>query len=107
MHKLLYKKLLHGPRNLVKVGKNGRRLVLNVVCRFEKIKTFIKTRFASKIIMLEKTMEFKQTLSLVMEGKRRLFYNKEFQRPKCGLLQRQNYFYFKPYGNMLCYESVP
>ncbi len=57
--------------------------------------------------MLEKTMEFKQTLSLVMEGKRRLFYNKEFQRPKCGLLQRQNYFYFKPYGNMLCYESVP
>jgi hypothetical protein len=61
MHKLLYKKLLHGLKNLVEVGKNGRRLVLNVGCRF-KIKTLIKTRFASNIIMFEKTLEFKQVI---------------------------------------------
>jgi hypothetical protein len=73
----------------------------------QKIKTLIKTRFASNIIMFERPWNSSKLSSIVMEGKRILFYNKEFQRPKCGLLQKQNYFYLKPYGNSLCHESIP
>jgi hypothetical protein len=107
MHKLLYKKLLHGPRNLVEVGKNGRRFVLNVGCRLKKLRPLSKLDLHPKSSCLKKPWNSNKLSSLVMEGKRLLLYNKEFQRPKCGLLQKQDYFYLKPYGNRLCHELIP
>jgi hypothetical protein len=99
-----FKILLHGPRNLVKVGKNGRRFVLNVGFCLEKLRPLSKLNLHPKSSCLKRPWKSSKPSSLVMEGKRLLLYNKEFQRPKCGLLQRQNYFYLKPYDNMLCYE---
>ncbi len=42
-------------------NKYGKKLALNVGCHFE-IKNPIKTKFSSKVIMFQKTMEFKQSI---------------------------------------------
>jgi hypothetical protein len=69
-----------------KVGKNGRRLVLNVVCCLKKLRSLLKPYLHPKSSCLKRPWNSSKLLSLVMEGKRLLLYNKEFQRPKCGLL---------------------
>jgi hypothetical protein len=81
-------KLLHGQRNLVKVGKNGRRVVLNVGCHFKNLKPLSKPNLHPKSSCLKKPWNSSKLSSFIMKGKRLLLYNKEFQRPKCGMLQR-------------------
>lgn len=50
-------------------------------------KTLIKTEVVSKVIIFEKTLEFKHAI-ITCYGRQMILYNKEFLRPMCGLLYR-------------------
>jgi hypothetical protein len=45
-----------------KEGKNGRKLILKMGCNFENFKIFVQIKFASKVIMFEKTLRFNQAI---------------------------------------------
>jgi hypothetical protein len=62
MHKLLYKRLLHGQKQSNKGRQKWEKACIECGLLPQKLKTPIKTRFASKVIMFEKTLEFKQTI---------------------------------------------
>jgi len=51
-----------------------------------KLKTVIKTKFASKSSCLRRLWNSSKQSSHVMEGRILSLYNKEFQKPKCGPL---------------------
>ncbi len=54
-----------------------------------KLKTTFKTRFASKVFVFKKCLEFKKTSLYVMLNKKWWCCINKFLRPKFGLLQRQ------------------
>jgi hypothetical protein len=51
-----------------------------------KLKTLVKTRFAFKVIMFEKTLESKQAIITCYERQKTIALQQKFQKPKCGLL---------------------
>jgi len=73
---------------MVKVGKNGKRLVLNVGCCFKNLEPLSKLNLHPKSSCLKRPWNSSKLSSLVTKGKRLLFYSKKLQRPKCGLLQK-------------------
>jgi len=62
MHKLLYKWLLHGQKQYGKGRQEWEKACIECGLSPQKLKTPIKTRFASKVIMFEETLEFKQAI---------------------------------------------
>jgi len=62
MHKLLYKWLLHGKYIYGEGRQEWEKACIECGLLLQKLKTPIKTRFASKVIMFEKTLEFKQAI---------------------------------------------
>ncbi len=52
--------------------------------RDRKSKTFIKTRFAIKVILFEEALEFKQTIVLLWEAKDVDFTSKSPKGPRVG-----------------------
>jgi hypothetical protein len=54
-----------------------------------KLKTPIKTRFTSKVIVFKECLEFKKTSFYVILNKKWWCCINKFLRPKFGLLQRQ------------------
>jgi len=51
---MVCRRLLHGQKNQAKGSKNRRRHALKVGCH-QKLKTHLKTRFVSKVVMFEET----------------------------------------------------
>ncbi len=64
--KLVYRKPLLKPKSLLKHGKNGGVLNLKMECGIESLNFFLKTRFVSKVIMFDKTLEFKNSIILLL-----------------------------------------
>ncbi len=58
-----------------------------------KLKTPMKTRFASKVIMFEEELEFKEALLCVMGGRKHLLCNKRFLRLRYGQLQKHSHLF--------------
>jgi hypothetical protein len=62
-----------------------------------KLKTFVKTRFASKIIMFEKTLELKQAI-ITCYGREKYHYTtKKFKGPNV-CYYKNSHFYLEPYS---------
>jgi hypothetical protein len=66
----------------------GEGFVLDVGCHFESLRPHSKPNLHPKSSCLRKVQNSNKPSSHVMEDKRLSFYNKEFQKPKCGPLQR-------------------
>jgi hypothetical protein len=71
----------------------------------QKLKTLVKTKFASKVIMFKETLEFKQTIIIYCERQKIIALQQRVPKAQMWLLQK--YSYLKPYGNNLCHESIP
>jgi hypothetical protein len=63
---LVYKKPLPIPKSPGKGGKNGSRLVFKSEMWHQKILTLMKTIFTNKVIMFEKTFEFKNAIIFLL-----------------------------------------
>jgi len=59
---LLYKKLLHRLKKYGKGKQEWEKACIECGLSPQKLKTPIKTRFASKVIVFEETLEFKQAI---------------------------------------------
>jgi hypothetical protein len=59
LFRLFYKKPSLGPKNIGKGKKRVSILNLKVGCGIKNKKTHVKTKFNNKVIMFEKTLEFK------------------------------------------------
>jgi len=66
---------------LGKGSKNGRRLALKVGCNFKNLKHLSKPYVHLKSSCLRIPWNLNKSSSLVMEGKRLSFYNKELKDP--------------------------
>jgi len=89
MRKLLYKTQLHGQRNLEKKNWKWEKACIDSRMWHWKWQTLINTLFQSKVIMVEKTLEFKHLPSSCLTKRKRCHFNKkEYIRPMCGLLDR-------------------
>ncbi len=53
----------------------------------------MKTRFASKVIMLEKVLEFKKAILLCYGQQKKLLCSKGFLRLKYGQLQKHSHMF--------------
>jgi hypothetical protein len=62
MHKLLYKRLLHRQNKFGKCRQEWEKACIECGLLLQKLKTPIKTRFASKVIVFEETLEFKEAI---------------------------------------------
>lgn len=85
-------KMITWGKNLWKERKNGRKLTFKMGCNFENFKIFVKTKFASKVSMFEKTLGFNQAI-IIYYGRQKtiILEHNIVPRPKCGLLQRQSH----------------
>jgi hypothetical protein len=64
--KLVYRKPLLKPKSLLKEGKNGGVLNLKMECGIEIFFLILKNRFVSKVITFDKTLEFKNSIILLL-----------------------------------------
>jgi len=85
MWKLLYKTQLHGQRSLEKRNRKWEKACIDSRMWHWKCKTL----FQSKVIMVEKTLEFKNLPSSCLTKRKRCHFNiKKYIRPMCGFLDR-------------------
>lgn len=92
--RLVYRKPLPKPKSLEKGRENGNRLVFERKMWHQKLKTFIKTIFTSKVIMFEKTFEFKNAIFFCYGRYKFVIYNKEYLKPKCGVLLKRSHLFW-------------
>jgi hypothetical protein len=62
--KTIYKKQSHGQKTWEREGRNRKKHVLKGGYSLGDLKTLMKTIFANKVIMVEKTLKFKEAIIL-------------------------------------------
>jgi hypothetical protein len=65
--KTIYKKQSHGQKNWEREGRNRKKHVLKGGYNLGNLKTLMKTIFTNKVIMVEKTLKFKEAIILCYE----------------------------------------
>ncbi len=70
-----------------------------------KLKTFIKTRFACKVIMFEECFEFKKNYPSMFMTNKIMTLQQQVPKPKVGLLYN-NYFLLEPCRECICDELI-
>jgi hypothetical protein len=88
MHRLLYKRRLHGQRNMGKRIKEWENACIECGMPPWKLKNLIKIIFASKFIMFEETLEFKQAIIICYGRQKTIILQQKLPKPTCGPLQR-------------------
>jgi hypothetical protein len=84
--KVGYRKLLHVSKHLGKGGNNGSGFVLKVGCAIANWKFLWKPYLLVHSSCLKKPLGLRMSSFFVMANKNLLLYNKEYLKPKCGLL---------------------
>jgi hypothetical protein len=79
-------KIITWTKNSAKRKQEWEKACMDSGLWLYKLKTPIKTRFASKVIMVEETLEFKVTILLCYGKQKTLVCSNKSQRPKCGPL---------------------
>jgi hypothetical protein len=107
MHKLLYRKQLHGWTNLKKGGKKCKRLALKVGGNLENLKPLSKSYLYPKSSCLKKSCNSSKPSSLVMwKAKHCHFTTTNFEGPNVGCY-KGNHIMLEPWGHGMCYEPIP
>ncbi len=71
---------------------------------FRKLKTLVKTRFSFKVIMFEKTLEFKQAIITCYERQKTIVLQQKVPKAQVWAIVAT---IISTCGNNLCYELVP
>jgi len=79
-------KTITWTKNSAKRKQEWERACLDNGLWLHKLKNPIKIKFVSKVIMFEKTLEFKATILLCYGKQKTLVCSNKSQRPKCGPL---------------------